>query len=101
MYFYLDDKELSDFERIYRKSGVNRETYLRSLVKGLRPNDKPPPDYFAMQRELHAIGNNLKQIATRLNATGFFMKEEYEQNVRDVKNAMLRFQEAVTHPEKL
>ena len=98
--FYLNDRELSDFENIYKKSGVKRESYLRSRVKGLQPKDRPPPDYFAMQRELHAIGNNIRQIAARANATGFFMKDEYDRYYKEFKEAMMRFQDAVTRPEK-
>ncbi len=54
-----------------------------------------------MMRELHAIGNNIHQIAARANATGFFMKDDYDRYYLEFKDAMLRFQRAVTKPEKL
>ena len=45
-----------------KKSGLSREAYVRSLLGGLIPTDKPPPDFFAMMKELHYIGTALKQI---------------------------------------
>ena len=65
--FWLDKKEAEAFQKKVKKSGLSREAYLRHLVNGLEPQDAPPPDYYAMMRELHGIGNNLNQIARTLN----------------------------------
>ena len=61
--FWLDKKENEAFQKKVKKSGLSREAYLRQLVNGLEPQDAPPPDYYAMMRELHGIGNNLNQIS--------------------------------------
>ena len=84
-----------------REAGINREAYLRFLIKGYAPKAVPPPDYFSMMRELHAIGNNIHQVAARANATGFFMKDEYAQYIEDFRNAVKRIQAAVTFPEEI
>ena len=65
--FWLDKKEAEAFQKKVRKSGLSREAYLRHLVNGLEPQDAPPPDYYAMMRELHGIGNNLNQLAVLAN----------------------------------
>ena len=65
--FWLDKKEAEAFQKKVKKSGLSREAYLRHLVNGLEPQDAPPPDYYAMMRELHGIGNNLNQIARIIN----------------------------------
>ena len=67
--FWLDKKEAEVFQKKVKRSGLSREAYLRHLVNGLEPQDAPPPDYYAMMRELHGIGNNLNQIAKRVNET--------------------------------
>ena len=67
--FWLDKKEAEAFQKKVKRSGLSREAYLRHLVNGLEPQDAPPPDYYAMMRELHGIGNNLNQIAKRVNET--------------------------------
>ena len=84
-----------------REAGINREAYLRFLINGYAPKAVPPPDYFSMMRELHAIGNNIHQVAARANATGFFMKDEYAQYIEDFRNAVKRIQAAVTFPEEI
>ena len=63
--FWLDKKEAEAFQKKVKKSGLSREAYLRHLVNGLVPQDAPPPDYYAMMRELHGIGKNLNQIAAK------------------------------------
>ena len=55
-------------------SGLSRETYLRMLISGVAPKEAPPPDFWAMMRELHAIGNNLNQIAQYFHSGGFYSK---------------------------
>ena len=65
--FWLDKKEAEAFQKKVKKSGLSREAYLRHLVTGLEPQDAPPPDYYAMMRELHGIGNNLNQLAVLAN----------------------------------
>ena len=65
--FWLDKKEAEAFQKKVKKSGLSREAYLRHLVTGLEPQDAPPPDYYAMMRELHGIGNNLNQLTVLAN----------------------------------
>ena len=69
--FWLDKKEAEAFQKKVKKSGLSREAYLRHLVNGLEPQDAPPPDYYAMMRELHGIGNNLNQLARKANSAGY------------------------------
>ena len=73
--FWLDKKEAEALQKKVKKSGLSREAYLRHLVNGLEPQDAPPPDYYAMMRELHGIGNNLNQIAIHANTVGVYPEE--------------------------
>ena len=69
-------------------------------VNGYTPKELPSFDYLAMAKQLHAIGNNIHQIAARANATGFFMVNEYEQYMNDVYDAIARIEKAILDPEK-
>ena len=60
----LTEEELARLKEAARRAGWSQEAYLRALIGGIDPRPKPPPDYLAMTRELHAIGNNLNQIGT-------------------------------------
>lgn len=63
--FRLNRKEAEALDKKVKKSGLNREAYLRQVITGIVPRDAPPPDYYSMMRELYKIGNNLNQIAQK------------------------------------
>lgn len=96
----LNRKEAEDLDKKVRKSGLNREAYLRQLISGVVPRDAPPPDYYSMMRELHKIGNNLNQIAQKANTLNVMDVQRYDQGIRMFEDAVKRITEAVILPEK-
>jgi hypothetical protein len=58
---WLSQKEANHLQRLVRRSGLSRETYLRHLINGVVPQDAPPPDYFAMMNELRRVAELLEQ----------------------------------------
>lgn len=96
----LTDKELDTLNEKARCTGLNRESYLRSLISGYTPKELPSADYLAMAKQLHALSNNVNQVAARANATGFFMVKEYEQYMNDVCDAIARIERAILEPER-
>ena len=99
--FRLNAKEHQRLKKSVKKTGLSQETYIRTLLYGYTPKEQPPPEYYSMMRELHAIGNRMNQIAARANATGFFLAEEYAANVRELNAALLKIQAAVVLPEMM
>jgi len=75
-------------------------TYLRVLINGYVPKELPPPDYYAMMKELHAIGSNLNQIAARANAIGHIDRTTFQYEANRLRKAVLDIQTAVTSPER-
>ena len=64
------------------------------------PKELPPPDYFSMIRELHAIGSNLNQIAAKANATGHIDTTVFQYEANRLKRTVQEIQAAVTAPER-
>ena len=93
--FWLDKKEAEAFQKKVKRSGLSREAYLRHLVNGLEPQDAPPPDYYAMMRELHGIGNNLNQIAQFFHSGGFHSKSMQDEINRHLTALWQLRQEAI------
>lgn len=98
--FRLNRREAEDLDKKVRKSGLNREAYLRQLIQGIVPKDAPPPDYYSMMRELHKIGNNLNQIAQKAHTLNVIDVQRYDADMRNFEKAVKRITEAVILPEQ-
>ena len=88
----LTEEELARLKEAARRAGWSQEAYLRALIGGIDPRPKPPPDYLAMTRELHAIGNNLNQIARKVDAA------RYDAEARRLEAALREIVAAVKEP---
>ena len=73
---------------------------MRTLINGYVPKELPPPDYYAMIKELHAIGSNMNQIAAKANATGHIDRTVFQYEANRLRKAVLDIQAAVTLPER-
>lgn len=98
--FRLDRKEAEALNKKVKKSGLNREAYLRQLITGVVPKDVPPPDYYSMMRELHKIGNNLNQIAQKAHTLNVMDVQRYDGALRLFEKTVKEITEAVILPEK-
>ena len=96
----LNAEEQQHLAKKVSKSGLSQESYLRALINGYIPKELPPPDYYAMMRELHAIGSNLNQIAAKANATGHIDRIVFQYEANRLRKAVLDIQAAVTSPER-
>ena len=99
--FWLDKKENEAFQKKVKKSGLSREAYLRQLVNGLEPQDAPPPDYYAMMRELHGIGNNRNQISVKAHTLNVLDGQRYDEVCRKLDAAIKEITEAVILPRPI
>lgn len=98
--FRLNAKECQQLKKQVSKIGLSQESYLRTLINGYVPKELPPLDYYAMMRELHAIGINLNQLAAKANATGHIDRTLFQYEANRLRKAMLDIQAAVTSPER-
>lgn len=96
--FWLNKKEAQALDKLVKKSGLSREAYLRHLINGVVPQDAPPPDYFSMMKELHAIGNNLNQIAQKAHVLSVMDVQRYDENMRLLNQAVKTITNAVLLP---
>ena len=99
--FRLSKSECEHFKKRVKKSGLSQEAYIRQLINGLVPTDAPPPDYFSMMKELHAIGTNLNQIARKAHVLNAVDVKRYDENVAALNRAVVSITNAVMLPRKL
>ena len=96
----MNDEEYNEFTTLVIKSGVTKETYMRHLINGVVPNDKPPPDYYAMMKTLYGIGNNLNQIAQKAHRLNVIDVQRYDEIIVLHKETLLNIAKAVILPQR-
>ena len=97
----LTEDEAGRLNERVRKSGLSREAYIRQLCNGYLPRDAPPPDYYAMMRELNAIGRNLNQIAQKAHVLHVMDVQRYDAQVRQLEGAIRQITAAVILPQPI
>ena len=100
MLLRLSYDECQTLKQSSEKVGVPREVYLRMLIMGTQPKEKPSADFYGIMKELNAIGNSLNQIAKVANSKGFINVKAYEENVRKLNGFILEISKAVFTPER-
>lgn len=97
----LNKREQQHLKNLVKKSGLSQEAYIRHLINGVVPADAPPADYYAMMKELHAVGNNLNQIARKAHQLNVVDTQRYDQVVKEFEKAVAEITRAVILPKNL
>ena len=80
---------------IITRLNEKEKNHLTALVK------RSGADYFAMMKELHAIGNNLNQLARKAHQLNVIDVEQYDLAVKEFENAVTKITEAVILPKPM
>ncbi len=64
----LSAEEKERLEHSARTCGLSKTAYLRRLILGKEVKARPSQEIKALRTEIHQIGNNINQIARRVNA---------------------------------
>lgn len=94
----LNEKEKKHLATLVKRSGLSQEAYIRHLINGVVPRDSPPADYYAMMKELYAIGNNLNQLACKAHQLNIIDVDQFDFAVKEFENAVTKITEAVILP---
>ena len=89
----LDDDELRYLNDSVKRSCLNRESYLRALIKGKPLIERPPMDLVDALRGIQKIQNALQTIAFEAHQQGKIDEAAYWENVQslgEVKSALLQ-----------
>lgn len=96
--FRLNEQEAEAFRARVKRSGLTQESYMRQVIRGEIPRDAPPPDYYAMMKELHKIGNNLNQIAQKAHVLNVIDVQRYDRDMKNFEETVRLITEAVILP---
>jgi len=99
--FRLDRTEAQKLDKLVKKSGLTRETFLRSMISGYRLHEKPDDDFYQSMRELSAIGNRINQLAIKANALGFVDAPLLAEEVKKWRAFQLAIKERWLEPTRV
>jgi len=97
----LNPRELRHLDTMAQRSQLTRSAYMRFLANGMQPKEAPPQDYYAMMREIHALGNNLNQLAHRANCTGEMDAMSIEAAIAEIRQSIKGITQKMISPEPL
>jgi len=97
----LSDAEYTKFMNAVARAGITQQCFLRHLIGGYSPREKPSPDYFSMTEQLRIVGGSLGRIACAIHASGAFDPKEYEADIALYRQTLRDITQAVVGPEKV
>lgn len=68
MHFEMTPEQYQLLSANAKQCGLSKRAYLIRLIKGNPPKARQDSAFKALRREIHAIGNNVNQIARSVNA---------------------------------
>mgnify|MGYP002959259436 CR=1 FL=1 len=81
----LTDNEKNHLQRQAANAGLKMEPFIRKLIMGVNISPRPPSNIVNLIREVNRIGNNINQIAKKVNTTGDLYPEEMQELKEMVK----------------
>ncbi|MCQ2914322.1 MAG: plasmid mobilization relaxosome protein MobC [Alphaproteobacteria bacterium] len=79
--FRLSDKQYKSLSLFENKSKAIRSFIISGLLNSKIPSDEELNSLKEIYKELHTIGININQIATKLNTVGLLDKSSLENNI--------------------
>jgi hypothetical protein len=98
---YLNDKEHNHLKRAVAKSGLTQSTFLRFLIKGYAPQEKPPQEYYEILNTVRGACRNINQLSMIANATGIIDAYRFDECYQVLLSELLKTRETVELPRKV
>lgn len=78
MHFEITPEQYQLLSGNAKQCGLSKRAYLIRLIEGNPPKARQDNEFKALRREIHAIGNNVNQIARSVNA-GIATREDVQE----------------------
>lgn len=98
--FWLNSKEAEALRRNAEKTCLTETALVRLLITGFEPREKPDAAFYQDMNQLSAIGNNLNQIAARLNSSGTVDSTQLKEEIEKLKAFRLALLKKYVEPDE-
>lgn len=75
----LNEKEHKQLQRQAENAGLKMEPFIRKLIMGADIQPRPPDNIAHLIREINYIGNNINQIAKKVNTENNVSQSQLEE----------------------
>ena len=98
---WLNDEEDYILKTRSEAVGMNASDYIRKLLVGYKPKEKPSEEFYVAIKNIRAIGNNINQIARRANTLNNIDCELYKTEAIKWNNFMLDIKKEFLLPKEI
>lgn len=98
---HFDEQELKQLNDSVQRTGYPREVYIRSILNGNVPAERPSDDFLEVIHQLRMIGNNINQVAVVANRTGSIDILKFNQALEYLNQNIVEIREMVYIPQKI
>ncbi len=78
----LTEREYKHLKRQAANAGLKMEPFIRKLIMGENITPRPPSNIVNLIREVNYIGNNINQIAKKVNSENRVSQSQLEEIMR-------------------
>lgn len=100
LHIRLSEVENDDLNEKAKLCRLSKSALIRLLIKGYKPKEKTDERFYAALKELYAIGNNLNQLAYKVNKLNLIDKDEYKRQVGILDDFITKLEKEFLEPEK-
>jgi hypothetical protein len=98
---FLNDNELNHLLIKTKKTGLSKSAFIRMLITGYAPKEKPDDRFYEVMREISAIGNNLNQLARKAAALNYIDVPQYKKEAEEWRALRMAIKREFLEPEQL
>ena len=96
---YFSKDELDMLSKKVRKSGLNREAFIRQAVSNVQVKEAPHADVPLLLRELRRVGYNINEVLKRINSGGILDVPLFRKDMEDLRRVTKLIREQFTSPD--
>ncbi|MBP3920911.1 MAG: plasmid mobilization relaxosome protein MobC [Bacilli bacterium] len=98
---WLSDEEDYIMKCKSESVGMNASDYIRNLIMGYKPKEKPSENFYEDIKSIRQIGNNINQIARIANAKGIIDIPHLNKEIEKLDGLIIDIKNKYLKPEKI
>lgn len=98
--FWLNEKENAELKDKASRCGISESVFLRMLIMGLKPHEKPDEKFYSVVRNMSGIAGRINQLAIKANTYDYIDTDELQKVLYDVKEMLLEMQRYFLMPKE-